>query len=102
VFSSAVHGDPSTPLFRELRAQGHRAVSLGRTQNDTQGWAMNGSANGILNLILGGRDVQATTCTAPRRWTASGSACGGSCACRTVASRTSSRYRDGNPVNQGL
>src|SRR3712207_3247507 len=106
VFSSAVHGDPSTPVFRAynkdpivvrnvvgsheevhtFNVHGHRwlsepdnpnsaqadtqtlslaefanyeftgsgLVSLGRTQKDTLGWAMNGSENGIPNLILGG------------------------------------------------
>jgi FtsP/CotA-like multicopper oxidase with cupredoxin domain len=106
VFSSAVHGDPSTPVFRaynkdpivvrnvvgsheevhSFNISGHRwlsepdnpnsapadtqtlslaefanyefsgsgLVSLGRTQKETLGWAMNGSENGVPNLILGG------------------------------------------------
>jgi FtsP/CotA-like multicopper oxidase with cupredoxin domain len=105
-FSSAVHGDPSTPVFRAyprdpvvirnvvgsheeihtFNVHGHRWLSepdnpnsapadtqtlslaefanyeftgsglvrLGRTQKETLGWAMNGTQNGIPNLLLGG------------------------------------------------
>jgi manganese oxidase len=106
VFSSAVHGDPSTPIFRAypkapmvvrnvvgsheevhtFNVHGHRwlsepdnpssapvdtqtlslaefanyefsgkgLVSLGRNQNDTRAWAMDGTNNGIPNLLVGG------------------------------------------------